>query len=116
MPSKGHIIIPGEIVGKPVLVRTDIVESNIPLLFSRDSLKSMKAKVDYETDKAVILDQPVLLTKTSVGHHCISLLTETVEVNVAITLSQLNEKKSLTLSFSCIVNMNILVRIPLSDI
>ena len=76
VPSEGKVLLPGEIVGQPVLISTDIVDSNIPLLFSKDSLKSLKAKIDFETDEAVILGQPVTLNVTSVGHHCVSLLPE----------------------------------------
>ena len=77
IPSEGRVSIPGSIVGRSVQIVTDVVDSNIPLLFSKDSLKAMKAKVDYETDQAVIFGTPISLTKTSVGHHCVSLLPDT---------------------------------------
>ena len=89
VPSEGHVVIPGQIAGTPVLINTDVVDSNIPLLFSKDALKSMKAKIDYGTDEAVILGKPLLLTKTSVGHHCLQLLPETVDVHAAVILNNL---------------------------
>ena len=89
VPSKGKVVLPGHIVGRNVLINTDIVDSDIPLLFSRDALKSLGAKIDYSTDEAIILGKSVVLSKTSVGHHCVSLLPEDLEVVNAVQISNL---------------------------
>ena len=69
MPSIAEYSIPARIAGKLVTVITDVVESNIPLLFS---LQKMNAQIHYGNDTAVILGNKVDLNFTSSGHHCIS--------------------------------------------
>ena len=45
------------IVGKPVTVKvkTDVVDSDIPLLLSRTAVKEAGVKLDLEKDRAVIM-------------------------------------------------------------
>ena len=67
-------MLPGEILGKPVLIETDVVDNDIPLLFSNKALKAMKGTINYVTDEASLMGQNTVLNKTSAGHHCVSLL------------------------------------------
>lgn len=98
LPSIGVVTIPGSITGQPVLIKADVVKSKIPLLFSRNSMKAMKAKVDYEHDTGYIFDKPVVLSSTSVGHHSVQILpdqgddklTDVVEVNTNDTTNDTN--------------------------
>ena len=39
--------IQGLIAGKPVLIKTDVVKSDIPLLLSRTAMKAMDCKMDF---------------------------------------------------------------------
>ena len=93
VPSKGKLVLPGEIVGRKVMINTDVVESDIPMLFSKDALGSMQAKIDYATDEAIIMGKPVVLDKTSIGHHCIRLIPETQEVNNVNVLDSSTDEK-----------------------
>jgi hypothetical protein len=81
LKSEGKYVLPVWMVGKPVTVRTDVVDSDIPLLLSRTAMKKAGAKLDLETDTAVIMGQDVALNLTTSGHYCIPIDTsETVPV------------------------------------
>ena len=45
--------IPCLIAGKTVTIRTDAVDSDIPLLLSKDDMKKAKVTLDLENDKAI---------------------------------------------------------------
>ncbi|KAH3726206.1 hypothetical protein DPMN_054842 [Dreissena polymorpha] len=55
MKSKGEYIMPACMVGKDVTIKTDVVDSDIPLLLSRDAIKRAGVKMDLENDNATIM-------------------------------------------------------------
>ena len=55
-----------------MLIQTDIVESDIPLLLSRSAMKRAAIKLDLVNDIAVIMGKEVALNLTSSDHYCIS--------------------------------------------
>ena len=90
------MVLPGEILGKPVLIETDVVDSDIPLFFSNKALKAMKAAINYVTDEASLMGQNTVLNKTSAGHHCVSLLpnVDIASVN-AVVIQELGHEDKL---------------------
>ena len=97
MKSVGEYELPVCIVGKPVTVKTDVVDSDIPLLLSRTAMKEAGVKLDLENDTAVIMGQDVALNFTTSGHNCIPIdKSETVpveEVNL-VKLEELEQSSS----------------------
>ena len=79
LPSLGRMELPVSIAGKRMKVAVDFVKSNIPLLLSLKTMKSLQTKLDLEDDTATILGKKISLNYTSSGHYCIPLK-ETVEV------------------------------------
>ena len=73
LQSQGEYAIPAYIAGKEVTIKTDIVESDIPLLLSRTAMKTAGVKMDLENDTAEILGKSVSLNLTSSGHYCIPI-------------------------------------------
>ena len=73
LKSKGEYSLPAVIAGKEVTIKTDVVESDIPLLLSRTAMKKAAIKLDLETDTAVIMGKEVALNLTSSGHYCIPI-------------------------------------------
>ena len=96
LKSIGKVVLPGEILGMPVLIETDVVDSDIPLLFSNKALKAMKATINYVTDEASLMGQNTVLNKTSAGHHCVSLLpnVDIASVN-AVVIQELGHEDKL---------------------
>ena len=73
LTSKGEYSIPAVLAERNVIIQTDIVESDIPLLLSRDSMKRASVKLDLENDKSVILGKEVALNLRTAGHYCVPL-------------------------------------------
>ena len=80
LKSKGEFTLPAIMAGKNVQIKTDIVESDIPLLLSRSAMKSAGVKLDLENDKANIFGKDVMLNLTNSGHYCIPI--SNVDVNI----------------------------------
>ena len=68
LKSKGEFTLPAIMAGKNVQIKTDIVESDIPLLLSRSAMKSAGVKLDLENDTANIFGKDVMLNLTNSGH------------------------------------------------
>ena len=51
-----------------------MIKSEIPLLLSRSCMKKLRANIDYESDRAMILGQNITLSFTASGHHCVNIL------------------------------------------
>ena len=71
--SNGEYDLPMCIAGRQVKVKTDVVDSDIPLLLSRSTMKKASIKMDLETDTAEIFGKEVNLNLTSSGHYCIPI-------------------------------------------
>ena len=52
---KGEYNLPAVIAGKEVTIKTDVVESDIPMLLSRQAMKTDGVKIDLESDTAQFL-------------------------------------------------------------
>ena len=97
LKSDGEYELPVCMVGKQVRVKTDVVESDIPLLLSRSAMKKAGVKMDLENNTAVIMGKEVTLNITSSGHYCIPIdKTETVHEVHAVKLEEMtqDEQKS----------------------
>ena len=76
-------------------IKTDVVESDIPLLFSRTVMKKAALKTDLENDTATIMGKGVALNLTTSGHYCIPIdKTEEapIETVCAVRLQELNKQ------------------------
>ena len=81
LKSKGEFRIPAVVAGKVVTIKTDVVDSDIPLLLSRTAMKKASVKMDLENDTATIMGKELALNLTTSGHYCIPI-DKTVEVPV----------------------------------
>ena len=94
LPSNGSYLLPATLVGKNINIETDVVDSNIPLLLSKDAMKKASMKLDLETDTAEIYGKKVHLNCTSSGHYCIPIDPEHNEQDVLkVDLSNCDEKE-----------------------
>lgn len=76
LESQGLYEIPAEIVGRRVNIKTDVVDSDIPLLLSKQAMKNAKVTLDLENDKATIFGKSVELECTSSGHYALPIMPE----------------------------------------
>jgi transposase InsO family protein len=71
--SNKVVKIPGIIGSKHVTIEENVVNNDIPLLLSRNSMKKANMIVDFNTDKAVLFGEEVSLHSTKCGHYCLPL-------------------------------------------
>ena len=67
--SSGRVIFPAVLGEKPVLIGTDVVETEIPLLLSKSTMKKAKTVIDFENDTVEMFGKRVTLMHTSRGGH-----------------------------------------------
>ena len=76
LKSIGCYIISIVLAGRKLWLKTDVVESDVPLLLSRISMKRAKLQLNTEHDVAHFLGRTVKLRCTSSGHYCIPITDE----------------------------------------
>jgi hypothetical protein len=74
LKSQGQYEIPVTILDRNMCIQTDVVDSSIPLLWSRKDMKSASVKIDLENDRLEVLGQNVPMEFTESGHICLPLL------------------------------------------
>ena len=94
--SKGRWIIPCTIAGVKCRIATDIVDSDIPLLLSKSSMKEAKVKLDLENDCASIFGRQVDLQCTSSGHYCVPLQQSDVVIDESFSVLLCNDSDDST--------------------
>ena len=73
LKSEGEYWLPVVIAGKEVTVRTEVVQSDIPLLLSREAMKKAGVKIDLGKDTVTIFGEDQVLKITSSGHCCVPI-------------------------------------------
>ena len=72
--SLKRVQIPCIMAGKNVYIHADIVDCNIPLLFSKKAMKFLGMVIDTHEDKVNVFNQNVPLGITSMGHYTMTLV------------------------------------------
>ena len=73
LPSTKCVGIPAMIGEKKVIIKTDVVEGDLPLLFSKESMKQAGSSLDFKDDTLLILGQKLNLVLTSSGHYALPI-------------------------------------------
>ena len=92
LSSEGSYSLPATLAGKKVNINTDVVDSNIPLLLSKDAMKKASMKLDLETDVAEIFGTKIHLNCTSSGHYCVPI-TDEQEAVFNVDLENVDDKQ-----------------------
>ena len=71
--SLNKVTLPCYIGGMKSEITTDVVQSNIPLLLSKQALKKCNVKLNFTTDTINIVNQDIKLKCTSSGHYALPL-------------------------------------------
>ena len=95
LQSAGEFKIPAKLAGKDIYISTDVVESDIPLLLSKDAMKKAGMKLNLEKDTAEIYGKEIALNETSSGHYCVPIDEGKVDVATvyAVDFKTLNDKE-----------------------
>ena len=97
-PALQNVDIPISLGSRNLMLNTDIVASDIPLLLSRKSMKKAMT-LDFKNDHAVIFDQLIQLIVIKWGHYAMpinpyTLNNETSGINTNVTLVPTENNKS----------------------
>ena len=65
---------PAKIGGIKCFIEAEVVDCEIPLLLSKESLKRAQTVIDLDNDKVSMFGKRVEVQLTSSGHYCISIL------------------------------------------
>ena len=106
LPSLGSFEIPATIAEKKIMIKTDVVDSNIPLLLSKDTMKKASVKLDLENDMAEIFGSNVLLNETSSGHYCIPIRNEVAEAGVLESVNEVCLGSSEKVKYKALVKLH----------
>ena len=68
-----HVTLPTFIVNNNVLLSTEVIENDIPLLLSKNGMKKAKTYIDFSKDKIIIFDEEVPVKFSASGHYCITV-------------------------------------------
>ena len=71
--SLKRVVFPAILAGYRCRIKTDVIDTDIPLLFGKPSMKKAGVKIDLKTDSAIILGKHVDLSCTASGHYCIPI-------------------------------------------
>ena len=67
------VLLPLNIANKDILLETEVVSSNIPLLLSKETMKTANAKMYFENDKINLFGVDQTMICTSTGHYAIPI-------------------------------------------
>ena len=115
MRSDGEFCLPAEIAGKEVRIKTDVVQSDIPLLLPQKSMKTAGVKMDLENDTATIFRKEITLNLTASGHYSVpinrsrkELVTKVLNTGKEAAINKCNpqqEKQKIALNDIVLCNM-----------
>ena len=96
--SLQKVIIPAKIGTEKVMIETDVVNEEIPLLLSKDTMKKADTEIDFKNDSVKMLGQKQNLIITTAGHYAIPLGNKEViekvhsnsNINVTLNVKSIN--------------------------
>jgi len=60
--------IPAYIAGKRIMIKTDVVDADVPLLLSVGTMGSLGMVIDFGKEEVTVLEKTIKLNRTSSGH------------------------------------------------
>ena len=73
------VVIPVYFGSQQVRLMTNVVDRDLPLLISRESLKRAEAEIDFKNDRVNLLGEQVNVVISQSGHLCIPLIQKCVK-------------------------------------
>ena len=84
VPSSKAVSIPITICGKELMLETFVVDGDLPLLFSRESMKLFGVSLDIQNDKMMIEGRSQDLIVTNSGHYVADLSRRSKDQEIAL--------------------------------
>ena len=71
--SEKTVAFPAKIGHKNTMIRTDVIDTDLPLLLSKSAVKKANAKIDFSNDTVSMLDQKINIVFTLSGHYAVPI-------------------------------------------
>ena len=68
-----RVSLPSVLAGKKVLIETDVVKCDIPLLLSKEAMQKASMQIFFKNDTVIIFGERNKLLLTSTGHYCVPI-------------------------------------------
>ena len=91
MTSMKKIFLPVTIMDKEMYLPTEVVEADIPLLLSKETLKKGKAITNFEKETIHIYGSEQPMVCTTSGHYAIPIKPHSTEINTNIVMHVVKE-------------------------
>ena len=75
--SEQNVTFPALLGNRSVFISTDVIKKEIPLLLSRESMKTAQMKLDFSKDTVYMCGEEIQLSSTKSGHYTIPLTKST---------------------------------------
>ena len=72
--SEKHVKFPALIGTRKVFLEADLIDCDLPLLLSKESMKKADTHINFKNDEVTMLGQKLKLKFTSSGHYAITLM------------------------------------------
>lgn len=98
--------VPAMIGSHNIEIETDVVDNDIPLLFSKSSMKKANMKLNFEDDTITIFNENIPLITTNSGHYAIPItrakqlinnLDRKTDMSITLTMSENNNNHNIAL-------------------
>ena len=95
-------------IGKEhINIQSDIINNDIPLLFSRTSMKKAQMKINFQNDTINVFRENILLVTTTSGHYALPLTqvkqainnSRNSSSNITLTITENTSNKAMALNF-----------------
>ena len=91
--SSKKVKIPIWIGNEKVTLNTEVIDYNIPLLLSKESMKKAQVKINFHNDSVSFFGKDMKISFTSTGHYCIDLnKANNSEVDIALICNEVNNE------------------------
>jgi len=89
--SLRRVVMPVYIGGRRQQLEVEVVDAEIPLLVSKDTMKNIGMQLDFEHDTAVIDGEEIQLACTTSGHYCMPLNVFCVDAgNIVLKVNEID--------------------------
>ena len=105
------VTVPEKIEGEHINIQSDILDNDIPLLFSRPSMKKTEMRINFQNDTINAFGENIPLITTTSSHFAIPLTSAKQAINnidrennsaITLTINNINEQSNQAIALSFI--------------
>ena len=67
------VTFPAQIGKEDIMIKSDVIDSDLPLLLSKSAMKKANVKIDFSNDVVNMLNQKINIVFTASGHYTVPI-------------------------------------------